>query len=46
MLKMSAKQLVRKEEKIFKKEYKGVTLSTSDWINVLHKNPILILIFQ
>ena len=34
--------LVRKDEAIFKKEYKGVALSTNEWINVLHKNPILI----
>ena len=34
--------LVRKEEEIFKKDYKGVTLSANEWINILHKNPILI----
>lgn len=42
MLNIPVLDLVRKEEEIFKKEYKGVTLSTNEWINVLHKNPILI----
>ena len=42
MLNIPALDLVRKEEKLFNKEYKGVKLSTNEWIDVLHKNPILI----
>tara|TARA_B100000427_G_scaffold270921_1_gene237699 strand:- start:488 stop:856 length:369 start_codon:yes stop_codon:yes gene_type:complete len=42
MLNIPALDLVRKEEKLFKKDYKGVKLSTNEWIDVLHKNPILI----
>ena len=42
MLNISALDLVRKEEKLFKKDYKGVRLSEDEWIDVLYKNPILI----
>ena len=42
MLDIHVLDLVRKEEKIFKEDYKGVELSPDEWIDVLHSNPILI----
>ena len=42
MLGMKAEDLVRKKEKLFKEKYEGKKISNSEWINILHKNPILI----
>ena len=42
MLNIPVLDLVRKEEKLFKEDYKGVELSPDEWIDVLHANPILI----
>ena len=41
MLNISALDLIRKEEKIFKSRYKGKTLSEEDYINILYRYPIL-----
>jgi len=41
MLNISALELVRKEEKIFKELYKGKSLSEDDYINILCSHPIL-----
>ena len=42
MLGIKPIELIRKEEKIFKKLYKKQQLSDDQCINILHKNPILI----
>ena len=42
MLGMKAEDLVRKKEKLFKEKYEGKKISNTEWINILHKNPILI----
>jgi arsenate reductase len=42
MLGMKAEDLVRKKEKLFKEKYEGKKLSNTEWIKILHKNPILI----
>ena len=39
---MTAEELVRKGESDYKENYKGKTLSESDWINVMLKFPKLI----
>ena len=41
MLGISALDLIRKEEKIFKEQYKGKNLREEEWINVLSQHPIL-----
>ena len=41
-LNMSAKDLIRKGESIFKEFYKGKELSESQWISAMVKHPILI----
>ncbi|MCF8331000.1 MAG: hypothetical protein K9H84_00965 [Bacteroidales bacterium] len=35
-------QLVRKQEKLYKQEYKGKTISQKEWIKVLAEHPRLI----
>ena len=42
LLNMSAEDLIRKEEKLFKDLYRGKDLSQDEWVNILLKNPILI----
>lgn len=39
---MKAEQIVRTNEDIYKEKFKGKTMSESDWISALVKNPILI----
>ncbi len=39
---MKAEELVRKNEKLFKAEFKGKAHTNSQWIDILYKNPILI----
>lgn len=41
-LNMKAEDLVRKEEKLYKDEYRDLKLSEEEWINVLADNPKLI----
>ncbi len=41
-LKISAEQLVRKSEKIFKEKYKGKSLTEEQWIEVMAAHPILL----
>ena len=42
MLKMTAEQLVRKEEKIYKELYKEQELTESQFVDILCQHPILI----
>lgn len=42
MLGIKAEQLVRKKESLYKEKYEGKKFSNSQWIKILHKNPILI----
>lgn len=35
-------QVIRKEEKLYKEQYKGKELSEDDWLKVLNENPRLI----
>jgi arsenate reductase len=42
MLGIKAEQLVRKKEPLFKENYEGKKISNSEWVKILHKNPILI----
>jgi arsenate reductase len=42
MLGMKAENLVRKKESLYKEKYEGKKISESQWIKILHKNPILI----
>jgi arsenate reductase len=42
MLDIKAEQLVRKKERLYKEKYEGKKISNSEWIRILHKNPILI----
>ena len=42
MLGMKAEDLVRKKERLYKEKYEGKKFSNSEWIKILHKNPILI----
>jgi arsenate reductase len=41
-LKIPVKDVLRKEEKIFKEYYRGISLSEDDWIKVMVKHPKLI----
>ena len=41
-LKIPAKDILRKGEKIFKEYYKGMSLSEGEWIKVMVKHPKLI----
>lgn len=42
MLGISAEQLVRKKEPVYKERFDGKTFSEDEWIKILHQNPILI----
>jgi arsenate reductase len=42
MLGINAEQLVRKKEPLYKEKYEGKKISESKWLEILHKNPILI----
>jgi arsenate reductase len=42
MLGLKAIDLVRKKEKLYKEKYEGRKISNSEWIKILHRNPILI----
>jgi len=39
---LSAEEIIRKKEAIFKENYKGKTLSEAEWLTALHENPKLI----
>lgn len=41
-LKFKPEQIVRKKEKLYKEKYEGKSISDSQWIKILVKNPILI----
>ena len=41
-LNMKAEELVRKNEELYKTNYKGKTISETEWIKILAENPILI----
>jgi arsenate reductase len=41
-LNIKPEQLVRKNEPLFKEEYKNKKLTDAQWIKVLHQHPILI----
>ena len=42
MLGMSAEKLVRKEEKLYKEQFRGTEMSEEDWLDALTEYPILI----
>ncbi len=42
LLGIKPEELIRKNEKIFKENYKGKTLSDEDWIQAMVDHPILI----
>ncbi len=42
MLGLKAEDLVRKKESLYKEKFAGMKLSNSEWIKILHDNPILI----
>ena len=42
MLNISALELIRKEEKLYKENYKNKNLEEEEYINLLYRNPILI----
>ena len=42
MLGIKAEQLVRKKEPLYKENYEGKKISNTEWIKILHENPILI----
>jgi len=42
MLGVKAEQLVRKKEPLYKENYEGKKISNTQWIKILHDNPILI----
>ena len=42
LLKITAESLVRKTEKVFIDNYRGKTLTTTEWIAAMHKHPVLI----
>jgi len=41
-LNLSAKDLVRKNELLYKKELKNLDLNNDEWINILSENPVLL----
>ena len=42
MLGMTAEQLVRKKEPLYKEKYEGKKNSDNEWVRIMVKNPILI----
>ena len=42
LLKISAIDLIRKEEKIYKEQYRHKKFTEDQWIEIMHLNPILI----
>jgi arsenate reductase len=42
MLGISAEQLVRKKEPLYKEQYEGKEISDEEWLTILKENPILI----
>ena len=42
MLGIKAEQLVRKKESLYKEKYEGKKISEAKWLEIMHKNPILI----
>lgn len=42
MLGMSAEQLVRKKEPLYKEYFDGKVFTDDEWVKILHENPILI----
>lgn len=42
MLGMSAEQLVRKKEPVYKENFQGKAFTEDEWVKILHQNPILI----
>ena len=42
MLGIKAEDLVRKKESLYKEKYDGKKISNTEWIKILHENPILI----
>jgi arsenate reductase len=41
-LNIPAAELVRKNEELYKANYKGKDISEEEWISILHENPLLI----
>jgi arsenate reductase len=42
MLGISAEQLVRKKEPLYKEKYEGKKISDDKWLKIMNENPILI----
>ena len=42
MLGIKARQLVRTKESLYKEKYENKKISNTEWIKILHNNPILI----
>ncbi len=42
MLQMKPLELIRKNETLFKENYKGKNLSDEEWIDIMLENPVLI----
>jgi arsenate reductase len=42
MLGLKAEDLVRKKESLYKEKFAGKKISNTEWIKILHENPILI----
>jgi arsenate reductase (glutaredoxin) len=41
-LNLSPIQIIRQNEEIFKKKFKGKTFSDEEWLQIIHENPVLI----
>jgi len=41
-LHMTPLQIVRQNEEIFKKKFKGKNFSDEEWLQIIHENPVLI----
>jgi arsenate reductase len=41
-LNMTPLQIIRQNEDIFKKKFKGKKFSDEEWLHILHENPVLI----
>lgn len=42
ILKLSAKDLIRKNEAVYKEQFKNKELSENEWLDILVQNPVLI----